>query len=77
MPLEVLKIVTVAIISFSIGTTYINARQSLEISQLNGKISDLQQQLEQSKKQVNNAQSKTKKQEQLVREFQQKWQSIK
>lgn len=77
MPLEVLKVAIVAIISFSIGTTYINGRQSLEISQLNNQINDLQEQLEQSKKQVTSEQSKTKKQQQLVQEFHQKWQQIK
>lgn len=77
MPFEVLKVAIVAIISFSIGTTYINGRQSIEISQLNNQINDLQEQLEQSKKQVTNEQTKTKKQQQLVQEFHQKWQQIK
>lgn len=77
MPLEMLKVVAVAIVSFSIGTTYINGRQSLEISQLNSKINDLQEQLEQSKKQVASAQSQAKKQSQLVQDFQRKWQQIK
>lgn len=74
MPFEVLKVAIVAIISFSIGSTYVNGRQSIEISQLNNKINDLQEQLETYKKQVSTEQFKTKKQQELVKKFQKEWQ---
>lgn len=73
MPTEIFKIVAVAIIAFGLGTTFLEGRQTLEISNLNNKISQLEKQLSQKEKQLNTAQSKAKTSKQKLQEVLKSW----
>lgn len=74
MPLEVLKIVGIAIIAFGLGTSFVQGRQVAEINDLNSRIKQLEKQLSERETQLKTAQNAVKKQNQKVDEFYKLWQ---
>ena len=73
MPTEIIKIIGVAIIAFGLGSTFVQGQQTLEINQLNSRISSLEKDLEKAKSDSNNAQAKLAKQNQKIEQFYKSW----
>lgn len=73
MPIEIFKIVAVGIIAFGLGSSFVDGRQTLEVSNLNNKISQLEKQLSQKEKQLATAQSKAKNSKQKLQEVLKSW----
>lgn len=73
MSLEIFKVVAIAIIAFGLGSSFVDGRQTLEVSNLNKRVNQLEKQLSQRDKQLANAQAKAQKQHQMIEEFYKKW----
>lgn len=77
MPTEIIKIFGIGIIAFSLGTSFVQGQQVLEINKLNSRISALEKDLEKAKKDGSTAQSKLTKQNQKIEDFYKQWQQMK
>lgn len=69
MPTEIFKIVVIAVVAFTLGSTFIDGRQTLEITNLSKQITQLKSQLSEKENQLKTAQVKAESQRKAVKEF--------